>query len=140
MKQFNFKINGNAYQVNVESIEDEIAEVEVNGTSYRVELEKKIKVPKTPKLVRGKTPAFTGTHASLSTNTPLTEVNSPLPGLILSIHVKEGDTVKPDQLLVMMEAMKMENKLLAESGGVVKTIKIKPGDTVLQGQVIIELG
>ncbi len=54
MKNYKFTINGNQYEVEVKSFEENIAEIEVNGTSYTVELQKEIKAPKTPKLVRAK--------------------------------------------------------------------------------------
>lgn len=52
MKKFKFKINGNDYEVNIKSVESNLAEVEVNGTSYEVELEQKMAQPITPRLVR----------------------------------------------------------------------------------------
>ncbi|MEM9986723.1 MAG: acetyl-CoA carboxylase biotin carboxyl carrier protein subunit [Bacteroidota bacterium] len=53
--------------------------------------------------------------------------------------MKEGDTIKRDQILLLMEAMKMENQVLAESDGEIKSIKVVEGENVLQGQVLIEL-
>lgn len=139
MKDFQFKINGNSYKVNIRSVEDGLAEIEVNGTAYQVTLETKVPVSKTPKLVRAKTPQYTGVHRSMTT-TKLSTVLAPLPGTILEIQVKEGDEVAPEQVILKMEAMKMENRVLAETAGTVKSIKVKPGDTVLQGAVLIELG
>lgn len=138
MKEFSFKINGNTYQVNIHSVEEELAEVEVNGTRYQVELEKKPKVTKTPKLVRGKTPAHTGPHKPMNTR-KLTTVVAPLPGTIMDIKVKVGDEVKREQVLMMMEAMKMENQVLSEGAGTVKSIKVQTGENVLQGQLLIEM-
>lgn len=138
MKEFSFKINGNAYQVHIHRVEDHQAEIEVNGTRYEVELEQKVKAPKTPKLVRGKTPAHKGQHQPL-TSKKVATVLAPLPGTILELKVKEGDSVQKEQLLLLMEAMKMENRVLAEAAGTIKAIKVEPGETVLQGQVLIEL-
>lgn len=138
MKEFSFKINGNAYQVHIHSVEDDKAEVEVNGTRYDVQLEQKVKTSKTPKLVRGKTPKHRGQHQSLTSQKVATVV-APLPGTITELKVKEGDTVEKEQLLMLMEAMKMENRVLAESAGTIKSIKVSEGENVLQGQVLIEL-
>ncbi len=138
MKEFSFKINGNAYQVQIHAVEDGRAEVEVNGTRYEVQLEQKIKATKTPKLVRGKTPTHTGQHQPLKSKKVATVV-APLPGTIVELKVKEGDTVEKEQLLLLMEAMKMENRVLAETAGTIKSIKVAAGDNVLQGQVLIEL-
>lgn len=138
MKNFSFKIRGNAYNVHIRNVEDDHAEVEVNGTRYEVELEKKPKISKTPKLVRGKTPAHTGPHKAMMSAGKST-VTAPLPGTITQLKVKVGDQIEREQVLLLMEAMKMENRVLAESAGTVKEIKIAEGDSVLQGQVLIEM-
>ena len=113
MKDFQFKINGNSYKVNIRSVEDGLAEIEVNGTSYQVTLETKVPVSKTPKLVRAKTPQYTGVHQPMTT-TKISTILAPLPGTILEIQVKEGDAVLPEQVMLKMEAMKMENPRTAQ--------------------------
>ena len=67
-------------------------------------------------------------------------VKSPLPGVILDIRVKEGDTVKKGQTVIILEAMKMENNINAHKDGKISEIKVKQGDSVLEGTdlVIIE--
>ena len=133
MKQYKYKINGNLYNVTVNDVEDNIANVEVNGTSYKVELDKPVKAaPKTE------------TGAPLVTKQPTASkkdgVKSPLPGVILDIKVKEGDTVKRGQTIIILEAMKMENNINANKDGKVAEIKVNKGDSVLEGTdlVIIE--
>ena len=69
----------------------------------------------------------------------VSKVEAPLPGVILSVNVKEGDTVKSGDTLMVMEAMKMENAIMAEVGGVVKAVKVKPQDSVLQGDILVEI-
>ncbi len=138
MKDYSFKINGNLYQVNVHKVEQQLAEVEVNGTRYQIELVEQAPAPKTPKLVRGKTPAPSKQAQRLSSR-KVANVLAPLPGTITELKVKEGDSIKRDQVLLLMEAMKMENQVLAESEGEVKSIKVTEGENVLQGQVLIEL-
>lgn len=64
---------------------------------------------------------------------------APMPGMIVRIHVSEGDTVHPGQGLVVMEAMKMENELRATSAGTVKRILAAPGTAVEKGMVLLEL-
>jgi len=139
MKKYTFKINGNSYSVHIKSMEDNIAEIEVNGTEYEIELQKEMKTTKTPRLVRAKTPKPSGMPSPLTSKPSLKEVKAPLPGNILQIDVKEGDEVKKEQVLMIMEAMKMENRVLAESSGKVKSVKVAVGDSVLQGQVLIEI-
>jgi biotin carboxyl carrier protein len=69
----------------------------------------------------------------------VSKVEAPLPGVILSVNVKEGDSVKAGDKLLVMEAMKMESDILAESTGVVKSVKVKPQDSVLQGDILVEI-
>lgn len=138
MKSYKFKINGNDYAVEIKSVEDDIAEVEVNGTPYQVQLTKELKITKTPKLVRS--PASPHVEAKpVSVKTGLKKIDSPLPGVITQIKVKEGDVVKKGEVMLMLEAMKMENSIYAEVDGVVKSIKVKVGESVLQGDTLMEI-
>lgn len=68
------------------------------------------------------------------------EITAPMPGKVLKVLVVEGDTVAHGQALVVLEAMKMETKLYAESAAVVKKIRVAAGDTVDHGAVLVELG
>lgn len=68
-----------------------------------------------------------------------TPVKSPLPGSVISILVKEGDAVKSGQVLMLIEAMKMENEVLAPSDGVVKKIPVSQGAMVAAGDTLIVL-
>ncbi len=138
MKKFKFKIQGNAYDVQVHSFEDNIAEVEVNGSIFQVEVSQEIKAAKTPKLVRSAQPITK--IDSLKPAVSLNKVQSPLPGIIILIKVKVGDTVKKGQVIMTMEAMKMENNILAEQDGTVKSIFAMEGKSVLQGDVLAEIG
>jgi biotin carboxyl carrier protein len=67
------------------------------------------------------------------------EIVTPMPGKIVQILVKEGDTVKPKQPLVIVESMKMENEIKSAIEGVVLAINFKSGDLVNSGQTIIKL-
>lgn len=146
MKSFKFKIHGNKYDVNILNVEENIAEIEVNGTLYKVEVDKRITSSKTPKLVRTVAmPSTETTPSQLKTSAPTAPkgtgyVKSPLPGVILDVYVKEGEQVKIGQKLILLEAMKMENNINADKEGIVKTVKVKKGDSVLEGEVLIEIG
>ncbi len=137
MKKFNFKIRGNEYGVHIKSIEDNIAHIEVNGTSYDVEIERENKPTKTPTLVRKVIPSKEENIVKKESGST-TPIKAPLPGKITQIKVKTGDIVKKGDVLLMMEAMKMENEVLASKDGVIETIKVNIGDTVLEGDVLIE--
>ncbi|MDY0083652.1 MAG: biotin/lipoyl-containing protein [Ignavibacteriaceae bacterium] len=146
MKKFKFTIQGNKYDVNIVNVEDNIAEIEVNGATYKVELDKVISQSKTPKLIRSvAVPSTDIAPSQQKTSSPTSPkgagfVKSPLPGVILNIHVKEGDAIKLGTKLITLEAMKMENNINADKDGVIKVIKVKAGDSVLEGDVLIEIG
>ena len=137
MKKFEFTIRGNSYSVKVKSLEDSIAMLEVNGSEYEVKLQKEIKTTKTPKLVRSAPPPTA--PKSLAPATALSHVVSPLPGVITKVLVKEGDTVKVGDNLLMLEAMKMENNILAEKAGQIVNVKVKEGESVMQGDKLMEI-
>lgn len=150
MKEYKIKINGNDYAVSVKNIEDNQAEVEVNGTAYQVEVEgmKQKPVTKTPKIVPastapvGSTAKVSGSTSSPSATAVVTGggIKSPLPGTILDVMVREGDAVKVGQHLMMLEAMKMENNIDADRDGTVVSIKVRKGDSVLEGDLLITIG
>ena len=143
MKEHKFKINGNDYSVAINSIDDNVADVTVNGTNYSVEVEGMVSKPKTPKLVRTVAVPSTDAHPAVAkTAKPSTgagAIKSPLPGVILDVLVREGDSVKVGQKLLILEAMKMENNIDSDKEGVVKSIAVRKGDSVLEGDVLITI-
>ncbi|MDG5800330.1 biotin/lipoyl-binding protein [Marinilabiliaceae bacterium ANBcel2] len=139
MKKFEFTINGNKYQVSIKDIEDNIAQIEVNGTPYDVEIHREVKKTKTPKLVRSQVKKKPGEGEMPKTGSAGIQVKAPLPGSIIKINVNVGDTVNKGDTLLIMDAMKMENAIQAEKAGTVKSIKVKAGDNVMQDAVLIEL-
>ncbi|MEI6749400.1 MAG: biotin/lipoyl-containing protein [Bacteroidales bacterium] len=146
MKKFKFTINGNQYEADILGIDENIAEVDINGTVYKVEVDRSIPITKTPKLVRTVAVPSTDSHPSVSkTSSPSApkgsgSIKSPLPGIILTLHVKEGDSVKIGQKLISLEAMKMENNINADKEGTITSIKVKQGDQVMEGDVLIVIG
>ena len=146
MKEYKYKINGNLYNVVIGDIEDNIAHVEVNGTHYTVEMEKKPKAAPAPKpVVRpaakpAAAPAAAAPVAKPAAGGGKSGVKSPLPGVILDIKVKEGDEVKKGQTIIILEAMKMENSINADKDGKITAINVSKGESVLEGTdlVIIE--
>ena len=149
MKKYSLKINGNPYEVKIEDINESstMARVTVNGTKYDVEIEGgKASVVKKPAVVAApeatglsvtpKTPIATKPAAPAAAASGL-KVTCPLPGTIISLNVKEGDTVAAGQTLLVLEAMKMENNIDAERGGVVKQVLVQAGATVMEGDVLL---
>jgi biotin carboxyl carrier protein len=68
----------------------------------------------------------------------LNHIKAPMPGLIIDLKVKAGDTIKAGDALLILEAMKMENILKSPGDGIVKSVKVKKGDTVEKSQVLVE--
>lgn len=143
MKEYKYKINGNAYKVAVGDIDNGIAQVEVNGTPYKVELEKKesVKVVSAPR--PSAAPRTQAGEKVISKPTAASaggvQVKAPLPGVVISIAVKVGDTVKASDTVVVLEAMKMENAIHAGRDGKVASINVNAGDSVLEGAALITL-
>ena len=146
MKEYKYKINGNLYNVVIGDIEENIAHVEVNGTHYTVEMEKKPKAAPAPKpVVRpaakpAAAPAAVAPVAKPAAGGAKSGVKSPLPGVILDIKVNVGDEVKKGQTIIILEAMKMENSINADKDGKIAAINVSKGESVLEGTdlVIIE--
>lgn len=146
MKRFKFTINGNVYEVEIQNIDGNLAEVEVNGTSYKVEVDKQLQPTKTPRLMRTvsvpSTDVAPSTAKFASPTSPkgTGSIKSPLPGAILDVFVKEGDQVKIGQKLILLEAMKMENNIHADKEGKVLTLNARKGDNVMEGDVLLIIG
>ena len=145
MKEYKYKINGNLYNVVIGDIEENIAHVEVNGTHYTVEMEKKPKAAPAPKpVVRPATKPAAAPAAAPAAKPAAggakSGVKSPLPGVILDIKVNVGDAVKKGQTIIILEAMKMENSINADKDGKIAAINVNKGESVLEGTdlVIIE--
>lgn len=146
MKNITFKIKDKEYNVEIVGVEDTMARVNVNGISYDVEVNQPIKTTKTPTLVRPlAVPSTDSTPTTARTASPSAPkgtgtLKSPLPGKILDIYVKQGDSVKIGQTLICLEAMKMENNINSDREGVITAINVHKNDTVLEGDVLVEIG
>ncbi len=144
MKEYKLKINGNDYAVTINEVDDNIAEVEVNGTPFKVEFEKPI--TKKPAVTVAKPAAKAAAAPAVAVAKPAAAsgagetVSSPLPGVILEVSVKVGDAVKKGQKVMVLEAMKMENVIEATADGTVTAIKVDKGDSVLEGAPLVIIG
>ena len=122
MKQYTITVNGVAYDVTVE---------EKNGG-----------VVSAPKAVEKSAPAAAAPVASApqaATKEGNVAVSAPMPGKILAVKAKEGDSVKAGDVLLVLEAMKMENDIVAPQDGVVASINVKVGDSVESGAKLASL-
>ena len=137
MANYKFKINGNDYSVDINSIEGNVANVNVNGTDYKVEM---ADVPASAAPViatQTEIPASKTQSQQQPDDKPVQkptgagrQITSPLPGVIIEVSVKEGQTVKAGQKVAIIEAMKMENEISASN---------EKGDSVLEGAPIVTI-
>ena len=139
MKTYKFKINGKDYSVNIADIEDNKAQVEVNGKAYEVEMDMTgIKVPAAPQPIARPAAAPAAAPAPAASGAGMA-VKSPLPGTVLNIMVREGDTVTAGQHIILLEAMKMENNIDAPKAGKITGIRVKERDAVMEGDVLLTI-
>lgn len=144
MKEYKFKIGGKEFNVVVNSINGNKADVTVNGVNYDVDMEKAAPVAapvQAPAAQAAPAPAA----APAPTAAPAASgsgkaIVSPLPGVIISVEVKEGAAVKKGQRVAVIEAMKMENDILSDVDGTVTAIHVSKGDTVAEDAKIVTIG
>lgn len=142
MRTYKFKINGNEYNVEINSVEGNIADVTVNGASYKVEMD----TPVAPAPAAAPATPATSAPAPAPASAPATApagadkvITSPLPGVIIEVSVKEGQAVKAGQKVAVIEAMKMENEIQASCDGTVTAVLVNKGDSVLEGAEIVKI-
>ena len=144
MKEYKFKIGGKEFNVVVNSIKGNKADVTVNGVNYDVDMENAAPVAapvQAPAAQAAPAPAA----APAPTAAPAASgsgkaIVSPLPGVIISVEVKEGAAVKKGQRVAVIEAMKMENDILSDVDGTVTAIHVSKGDTVAEDAKIVTIG
>ena len=152
MNKYQYKVQGVDYEVEIEEVEGNIAKVNVNGIPFEVELQKPINAAKHPQLTRPKVeapkpaatqPAAPVAAAPAAPAAPAgagTPVKAPLPGTITELKVKVGQQVSVGDVVLVLEAMKMQNNIEAEFAGTVTSITVNQGDTVMEGSVLMTIG
>ena len=118
MKYYNITVNGVAYSVSVEETAAGAAPVAA--------------APAAPKAPAAAPAAPAGAAGAVA-------VKAPMPGNILDVKVKAGASVKAGDVLVILEAMKMENEILAPQDGTVASVNVNKGDTVNSGDVLVSM-
>ena len=146
MKTYKFRINGNEYNVEINSVEGNLADVTVNGAAYKVEMENAPAAPAAPAATanpaaqaRQDAPAAAPAKPAPAPAGAGKAITSPLPGVIIEVSVKEGQAVKAGQKVAVIEAMKMENEIQAASDGTVTAVLVNKGDSVLEGTEIVKI-
>ena len=162
MSEYKFKVNGDPYEVKIDGIENGIASVSVNGKALKIDIEScgfsqinaafpiqvsgqaqsKVAAPAAkPAAAPAPAPAAAPAPVAQSaTDVQGTKVESPLPGVIKSVSVKAGDKVQENQVIMTLEAMKMENEICAECSGTILAVNVAVGQSVMEGQVLVVIG
>ena len=145
MKKYKIKINGSEYEVNIHKVEGNLANLTVNDVEFDVEIEGLMTNPTRMSTKPAKKPEA----SEMQSSTPVTKphavstsahaVKSPLPGVILDVRAKPGDSVKLGQVIMTLEAMKMENNIEADRAGIIEKVNPSKGDSVLEGDVLFTI-
>ena len=154
MNKYQYKVKGVDYEVEIAEVEGNIAKVIVNGIPFEVELQKPINAAKHPSMnapkVQVAQPAPAKPAATPKTAAPApqpaapaagagTSIKAPLPGTITDIRVQIGQQVNVGDIVLVLEAMKMQNNIVAETAGKVTSILVKQGDAVMEGSVLLTI-
>ena len=160
MKTYQYKVQGVDYEVEIAEVEGKIARVNVNGIPFEIEMQKPINAAKHPALAATKrassapaapaAPVAAAPVAAAPAAAPVkpaaapagagNAVKAPLPGTINAINVKVGDTVAVGDIVIVLEAMKMQNNIESEYAGTVTSITVNQGDSVMEGAVMMTIG
>lgn len=151
MAKYQYRVQGVDYDVDIQSVENNIARVSVNGIDFEVEMMQPAKtVRKTVVVAAPKQPAnqaadsFTDMKRDTGVRTTLpttgTPVLAPLPGTVTAVKVKMGQHVSKGETVVVLEAMKMQNNIEAEADGIITSIPVSQGESVMEGNVLVTIG
>lgn len=160
MAKYEYKVKGVDYVVEIQDVEGNIANVTVNGIPFEVEMKQPVKSSKQKvKLNEGQnnvsaspaastSPAIGSSSAATSDSASSSKqatpaagkpVVAPLPGTINEIKVKVGDKVNAGETVVVLEAMKMQNNIDAETSGTIASINVNKGDAVMEGDTLVTI-
>ncbi len=138
MKTYKLTINGDKYEAKVVEYSGTHAKININGADYLIQIEddSAISVPKLPEQEKSVplAPSFNSDFEGKSG-----ELRAPLPGVIVSIPVKEGDSVKQGQPIIIIEAMKMQSEIGAPVDGKIGKINVKERAAVQEGDLLMNI-
>ena len=134
MKQFRISVNGNAYDVQVEEIGGKASAPAAPATVSAAPAAASAPAA-APAAPAAEAPAAAPAAPVAGTET----INAPMPGTVVNVQVSSGDSVTKGQVLLVLEAMKMENEIMSPRDGVVAGVHVNKGDSVDSGKLLISL-
>ena len=157
MAKYQYTVKGVDYEVEIQDIEGNIANVTVNGIPFEVEMKQPVKAGKQKvklseerraegseeRRVKSEESKSASASAANTSSAPTAAagkpVVAPLPGTINEIKVKVGDKVNAGDTVVILEAMKMQNNIEAETSGTITSINVNKGDAVMEGDTLVTI-
>ena len=149
MAKYQYTVKGVDYEVEIQDIEGNIANVTVNGIPFEVEMKQPVKAGKQKvklseeRRVKSEESNSSSASAASTSSAPTAgagkPVVAPLPGTINEIKVKVGDKVNAGDTVVILEAMKMQNNIEAETSGTITGINVNKGDAVMEGDTLVTI-
>ena len=157
MAKYQYTVKGVDYEVEIQDIEGNIANVTVNGIPFEVEMKQPVKAGKQKvklseerrtegseeRRVKSEESNSSSASAASTSSAPTAAagkpVVAPLPGTINEIKVKVGDKVNAGDTVVILEAMKMQNHIEAETSGTITSINVNKGDAVMEGDTLVTI-
>ena len=155
--KYQYTVKGVDYEVEIQDIEGNIANVTVNGIPFEVEMKQPVKAGKQKvklseerraeeseeRRVKSEESNSSSASAASTSSAPTAGVGkpvvAPLPGTINEIKVKVGDKVNAGDTVVILEAMKMQNNSEAETSGTITSINVNKGDAVMEGDTLVTI-
>jgi Acetyl/propionyl-CoA carboxylase, alpha subunit len=130
MKKFMIKINGNQYEVEVEEIKDNSTQAQAGQIDQQIRSSSAAPAP-----------APVSKPEAKDTTVPVgaSTIKAPMPGTILKVNVNVGESVIKGQVLVILEAMKMENEIVAAADGKISSVNVSRGSSVNAGDVLVSM-
>ena len=130
MKKYNFEIDGKKFEVEVNLLNSNDAQVKVNDKNFDIKISNNLSEPKKsePKIPDQSVQGNPGDLLAL------------MPGKILKVLVSEGQKIKMGEPVIIMESMKMEQTIVSSTDGVINSINVNEGETIEVGSVMIVIG
>lgn len=138
MKKYKMKINGENYEAKILSYKGYEAKVNVNGIDYYIEIDRDETMP-TQQVIQTTKACVSPEKISSTRGAESGQILAPIPGIVIDVFKKEGDVVEAGEVILSLEAMKMESELIAPISGIIKKVEVAKGDSVLEGDLLVTI-